>query len=159
MPESNPSITVRPAGPDDEAFLAQLFASTRPEFSFLDLPESQKEFLMTMQFNAQRQQYDDSYPESESAIILLHGQPIGRMLVDRNEREFTLIDIALSPEHRNAGIGTNLICELLDEAHVARKPVRLHVAKSNPAQRLYERLGFSVVADQSMYFEMIFEPV
>ncbi|HMG74395.1 MAG TPA: GNAT family N-acetyltransferase [Pyrinomonadaceae bacterium] len=114
---------------------------------------------MTMQFNAQRQQYDDSYPESESAIILLHGQPIGRMLVDRNNREFTLIDIALSPEHRNAGIGTNLIRELLNEARMARKPVRLHVTKGNPAQRLYERLGFSRVADQSMYFEMIFEPV
>ncbi len=158
-PESNPSITVRPAGPDDEVFLAQLFASTRPEFSFLDLPESQKQFLMTMQLNAQRQQYDASYPEAESAIILLHGQPIGRMLVDRNEREFTLIDIALSPEHRNAGIGTNLIRELLNEASAARKPVRLHVAKSNPAQRLYQRLGFSLVADQSMYFEMIFEPI
>ena len=156
MTESSPSITVRPAEPDDAAFLAQLFASTRPEFNFLDLPESQKQSLMTMQFNAQRQQYDASYPEAESAIILLHGQPVGRMLVDRNEREFTLIDIALSPEHRNAGIGTKLIRELLDEARAAGKSVRLHVAKSNPAQRLYERLGFSRVADQSMYFEMIF---
>jgi ribosomal protein S18 acetylase RimI-like enzyme len=158
-PESSPSITVRPAGPDDEAFLAQLFASTRPEFSFLDLPESEKQFLMTIQFNAQRQQYDASYPEAESGIILLDGEPIGRIMVDRNEREFTLIDIALSPEHRNAGIGTNMIRDLLREAGAARKPVRLHVAKSNPAQRLYERLGFSRVSDQSMYFEMRFEPV
>jgi ribosomal protein S18 acetylase RimI-like enzyme len=158
MPESSPSITMRPAAPDDEAFLAQLFASTRPEFSFLDLADSQEQFLMTMQFNAQRQQYDASYPGAKNAIILLHGQPVGRMLVDQNEGEFTLIDIALSPEHRNAGIGTNLIRELLNEAGAAGKPVRLHVAKGNPAQRLYERLGFSLVADQSMYFEMIFEP-
>ena len=159
MPESRQPINVRPAGPDDEAFLAQLFAGTRPEFSLLNLPESQKQFLMTMQFNAQRQQYDVSYPEAENAIILLRGQPIGRMMVDRSEREFTLIDIALSPEHRNAGIGTNLIRELLNEASAAGKPVRLHVAKGNPAQRLYERLGFFLVADQSMYFEMIFAPV
>jgi ribosomal protein S18 acetylase RimI-like enzyme len=159
MPDSSQPITVRRAGPDDEAFLAQLFASTRPEFSLLDLPESQKQSLMTMQFNAQRQQYDASYPEAESVIILLHGQPIGRMLVNRSEREFNLIDIALSPEHRNAGIGTNLIREFLDEARAARKPVRLHVAKTNPAQRLYERLGFSRVSDQAMYFEMVFEPL
>jgi ribosomal protein S18 acetylase RimI-like enzyme len=157
--ESSQSITVRPAEPDDEVFLAQLFADTRPEFSLLNLPESQKQLLMRMQFNAQRQQYEASYPEADNCIILLHGEPIGRMWVDRNEREFTLIDIALSPEHRNAGIGTNLIREFLDEASTARKPVRLHVAKSNPAQRLYERLGFSLVADQSMYFEMRFEPV
>ena len=157
-PESSQSITVRPAGPDDEAFLAQLFASTRPEFSFLVLPESQKQSLITMQFNAQRQQYDASYPEAESTIIMVHGQPVGRMLVDRNDLEFTLIDIALAPEHRNAGIGTSLIMKFLTEAIAASKPVRLHVAKSNPAQRLYERLGFSPAGEQSMYLEMIFKP-
>jgi len=27
----------------------------------------------------------------------------------------------------------------------------LHVAKSNPAQRLYERLGFSAAGEHSMY--------
>ena len=111
-----------------------------------------------MQFNAQRQQYDASYPEAASGIILLDEHPIGRMLVDKSEREFTLVDIALLPHHRSAGIGTSLIRELLSEANTTGKPVRLHVAKSNPAQRLYERLGFSLVSDQSMYFEMIFEP-
>jgi len=158
MPASSQSVTVRPAAPDDEDFLAQLFASTRPEFGFLDLPDSQKQFLMTMQFNAQRQQYDASYPEAENSIILLHGEPVGRIMVDRSEREFTLIDIALLPAHRNAGIGTNLIRTFLDEARAARKTVRLHVAKSNPARRLYERLGFSLTADQSMYFEMVLAP-
>jgi ribosomal protein S18 acetylase RimI-like enzyme len=156
--ESGPSITMRPAGPDDEVFLSDLFASTRPELSLIDLPDDQKQFLMAMQFNAQRQQYDASYPEAESTIIMVHGQPVGRMLVDRNDLEFTLIDIALAPEHRNAGIGTSMIRELLSEAAGASKPVRLHVAKSNPAQRLYDRLGFSPAGEQSMYLEMIFKP-
>ena len=111
-----------------------------------------------MQFNAQRQQYDYSYPQAESGIVLQDDLPIGRMLVDKTACEITLIDIALLPEHRNAGLGTDLIQDLLAEAVVARKPVRLHVLKSNPAMRLYERLGFSRVGDQSMYFEMIFEP-
>jgi len=158
MRESTQSVTIRPATEDDEGFLLHLFAGTRPEFDLLDLPESQKQALMSMQFRAQRQQYDASYPEAESGIILRDEHPIGRMLVDRTAPEITLIDIALLPNHRNAGIGTDLIRELLAEAAGARKAVRLHVFKSNPALRLYERLGFSRVGDHSMYFEMIFQP-
>ena len=158
MRESTQLVTIRPATKEDEGFLANLFTSTRPEFDLLDLPESQKQALLSMQFKAQRQQYDASYPQAESAIILCDDRPIGRRLVDRTAREITLIDIALLPEHRNAGIGTNLMQKLLAEAAEERKPVRLHVLKSNPALRLYERLGFSRVGDHSMYFEMVVQP-
>jgi ribosomal protein S18 acetylase RimI-like enzyme len=80
------------------------------------------------------------------------------MLVDESEREFVLVDLALLPEHRKFGIGTRLLNDLLRRAVEARKPIRLHVLKSNPARRLYERLGFSLVKEESMYLEMIFEP-
>ena len=113
---------------------------------------------MSMQFNAQRQQYDGSYPEAENSIVLRDDHPIGRILVDRKGHDITLVDVALLPEHRNAGIGSALVQRLLAQAIVAKKPVRLHVLKSNPALRLYERLGFSRVSDESMYFEMIFQP-
>lgn len=158
MQEPAHVVTVRPANLDDEDFLFELFATTRPELSLLNLEESQKQALIKMQFNAQRQQYDACYPEAESGIILSGGQAIGRLLVDRSEREIVLIDIALMPEHRNLGIGTGLIRKLLGEAAGAGKAVRLHVLKSNPALRLYERLGFYRVEDQSMYFEMKCEP-
>jgi ribosomal protein S18 acetylase RimI-like enzyme len=156
--ESTQSVSIRPATKDDEAFLLRLFGSTRPEFSLLNLPESQLNALMSMQFNAQRQQYDDSYPAAENNIVLHDEDRIGRMLVDRGAREFTLIDIALLPEHRNAGVGAKLVQQLLDEAFAARKLVRLHVWKSNPALHLYQRLGFTVVTEQSTYLEMLFQP-
>jgi ribosomal protein S18 acetylase RimI-like enzyme len=158
MGEFTQSVSLRLAAKDDEAFLLHLFASTRPEFSLLNLPEGQLQALMSMQFNAQRQQYDASYPQAQSNIVLQDEHRIGRMLVDRAEREITLVDIALLPEYRNAGIGSKLLRELLAEASDAKMPVRLHVLKSNPALQLYERLGFSRVNDQSMYFEMIFQP-
>jgi ribosomal protein S18 acetylase RimI-like enzyme len=154
MSETSSVVRLRLADSADEDLLAQLFASTRPEFDLL--PDSQKQALVNMQFNAQRQQYGASYPDAKNSLILLHDQAIGRMLVDRGAREFTLIDIALFPAHRNAGIGTGLIQQLLREARVAGKSVRLHVAKLSPAQRLYERLGFSRVGDQSMYYEMLY---
>jgi ribosomal protein S18 acetylase RimI-like enzyme len=150
-------VTLRAVTPDDEPFLFELFAATRlDEFRFLE--EQQKQALIRMQYNAQRSQYDEGFPQAESRIILLDDRPAGRMLVDESEREFILVDIALLPEHRKSGIGTRLLKELLHRAVVARKRIRLHVLKSNPALRLYERLGFSRAGDDSMYLEMIFEP-
>src|SRR5687767_10295955 len=143
---SKPSITLRTATPDDELFLLQLYASTREdEFRFVVLEEGQKEALIKMQYDIRRVQYDAGYPQAEASIILLDDRPAGRMLLDEGEREFELVDIALLPEHRNSGIGTQLIRQLLDRAVSARKPVRLQVLKTNPALRLYERLGFSRV--------------
>ena len=150
-------MTLRAATPADEPFLFEVFASTRlDEFRFLE--EQQKQALIRMQYNAQRFQYDEGFPQAESRIILLDDRPAGRMLVDESEREFVLIDIALLPEHRMLGIGTQLLKKLLHRAVVARKPVRLHVLKSNSALHLYERLGFLRVGDDSMYLEMVFQP-
>jgi ribosomal protein S18 acetylase RimI-like enzyme len=150
------SITLRPATADDEAFLFDLFASTREEFNFLE--ESQKQAILRMQYDARRFQYDEGYPQAEASIIFLEDRPAGRMLVDEAEHAITLIDIAMLPQFRGSGIGTRLLQDLLKRAVIARKPVKLQVFKTNPAQRLYERLGFSRTGEQSMYLEMIFEP-
>ena len=159
MSQSPPSVTLRPATPDDEEFLLQLFASTREEFRFLDGDERQKEALIKMQYDLRRIQYDAAYPEAAASIILLEDRAVGRILIDESEQNILLVDIALLPEHRNTGIGTRLIRQLLDRAVSVKKPVRLQVLKSSPAGRLYHRLGFSPVSDQSMYVEMLFEPV
>jgi len=157
--EIGASVSLRPATEADEEFLHQLFASTRmDEFRFLLADETQVESLVRMQFNLQRQQYDAGYPEADHNIIIREGQPIGRLLVDESDEEFTLVDVALLAEHRNSGLGTYLIQQLLRRATNQGKRVRLHVLKSNPAQRLYERLGFSRVAEDGMYFEMLCEP-
>jgi ribosomal protein S18 acetylase RimI-like enzyme len=105
-----------------------------------------------MQFAAQYQQYRTMYPEARFDVILLDDRPIGRLYVARREDEILLIDIALLPEYRNAGIGTRLLRDLLAEAAQAGKPVRGHVQKGNPAQRLYERLGFVRMADRGVYW-------
>jgi ribosomal protein S18 acetylase RimI-like enzyme len=149
-------LTLRPANADDDDFLFELFASTREEFNFLE--EAQRQAILKMQYEARRFQYDEGYPEAEGSIIVLDGRPIGRMLVDEGAQAITLIDIAVLPEYRSSGIGTQLLQDLLKRGVNARKPVKLQVFKSNPAVRLYQRLGFSPVSEQSMYFEMIFEP-
>ena len=153
------ALGLRPATSEDEPFLRNLFATTRAdELALLNWDENQKESFIAMQFNAQSRQYVMSYAHAQNSIILLNGVPIGRLILDRGEREFTLVDVALLPPHRGAGIGTGLIQDLLKEAAAAGKPIRLHVLTSSAAKRLYERLGFSRIGGDAAYLEMMWVP-
>lgn len=157
--EASGTVTLRPAAADDQAFLLSVFASTRAdELALMNWDDKQKAAFISMQFNAQSQQYVTSYPHADNSIVLFNEEPVGRLLVDRGAREFTLVDVALLPSHRGAGIGTHLIAELLREAAAAAKPVNLHVWHSNPAKKLYERLGFSVANDDGVYCQMSWQP-
>jgi len=153
------SFALRPASAGDEAFLFELYCTTRKEeIAAWGLDSSQQEILLRMQFNAQRQHYESAYDGLEHSIIMVGHRPTGRMMVYRSGQEFVLVDIALLPDARGMGIGAALIADLLTEAERAGKPVSLHVAKDNRARRLYERLGFEICEDTGMYFKMSCHP-
>ncbi|MEV6768007.1 GNAT family N-acetyltransferase [Nocardia sp. NPDC051030] len=57
------------------------------------------------------------------------------------------IAIAVAPEGRGAGLGTQLMTGLLDAMRPVYDSVSLSVRRENPALRLYERLGFVEVPD------------
>ena len=69
-----------------------------------------------------------------------------------------IVDIAMLPAYRNRRIGTHLIGALQTEAALARKPLRIHVERFNPALRLYERLGFQPIADRGVYLFLEWRP-
>ncbi len=153
------SVKLRLATPDDKPFLLSLFASTRSdELALMNVDEKQKQMFLAMQFEAQSRQYASAYPEAESSIILSNADLIGRLLLDRGELEFTLVDVALLPAYRGFGIGTAILQGIAKDAATSGKPVRLHVLASSAAKRLYERLGFSAVGADDAYLEMIWAP-
>lgn len=119
-------------------------------------PEVQQRAFVNMQFKLQRQGYQDQFPKADHTIILREGVPVGRMIVNRtDETEIFGVDIALLAEHRNAGIGTSLVMNLLDEARLSEKPFRIMVEKFNHgAIRLYERLGFRQTDETFTHFSM-----
>ena len=152
-------IALQPATPDDTDFLKVLFASTRSdELNALARDPKQVQAFVDMQFIIQQANYRACYPSAENTIILLGEEAIGRMLVDRATETFVLVDIAIVNKWRNKGIGSFLIRRLMDEAAALQKPVRLSVFKLNPALRLYERLGFSIVHEDGVYSEMKWIP-
>jgi GNAT superfamily N-acetyltransferase len=149
------AVTLRRICPEDGPFLYQVYANTREEeLAPLGWDEAQKAAFLRMQFTAQHRYYQDQFPDADFQIILAGDRPIGRLYVDRGKEEINIVDIALLPEHRRAGIGTALLLAILAEADQAGKPVRIHVERFNPALNLYERLGFVTVADTGVYFLM-----
>lgn len=152
-------ITLRPITPDDGALLYRIYASTREdEMNLVAWDAAQKEAFVRMQFTAQHSHYQQHYPDAAFDIILVNGQPAGRLYVDRWTKEIRIVDIALLPEYRNAGIGTTLLKGILEEATQAGKPVSIHVERFNPALHLYERLGFSTISENGVYYLMEWVP-
>lgn len=142
--------TLRPAEAADAAFLRSLYASTRlEELSLLD--PAQRESFLELQWRARQRDYRARHPDAEDQIVLVEGTVAGRLLVARRSDELVVVDIALLPEFRGRGIGSRLLLRLLEEATRAGIVVRLHVALTNPALRLYRRLGFSQVSVSGLY--------
>jgi ribosomal protein S18 acetylase RimI-like enzyme len=152
-------VTLRRARQDDLPLLRRVYASTRQEeLAAGDWSDAQRAWFLDMQFDLQARAYAQAYPEAEWQVVVCDGQPVGRLITDRTSDPIRLIDIALLPDYRNAGIGSELLRGLLDEATAAGKPVVLHVAKSNRAGALYQRLGFVVSAWDDVYLEMQWRP-
>lgn len=150
-------VNLRPATPEDQDFLFELYVSTRiEELAGLGWDDNQKRAFFKMQFLVRER----SHPRANDRIIVLDGRAIGRMMVDRSEPAILLRDIALLPEYRKAGIGSRLVQDLIKEAAAGGRSVRLHVVATSPAVRFYERLGFSRTGadDNGAYLEMTWVP-
>lgn len=159
MHNSTDHVSLRPVTAEDGPFLLNVYAGTRlDELAMLPWNDFQKEAFVQMQFNAQHQHYDMVYPDAENHIILENDERVGRLIVNRTPSSLTLVDISLLPVARGRGIGTRVLNELLDEARGLAKPVHLHVEITNPAKRLYERLGFFTEDEDALYCQMKWVP-
>lgn len=148
-------ISLRPEEPGDEPSLFRLYASTRAdELALTGWDDTACERFLRMQFQAQRAGYREMFPHAQFAIILSEGSPVGRVVIDRPEDEIRIVDLVIAPEYRGRGIGGALMSSIMAEAATSSTPLRLKVITGTPAQRWYERLGFSLVEDGDVYLEM-----
>jgi ribosomal protein S18 acetylase RimI-like enzyme len=155
-----PAISLRPALPEDEQFLYEVYAGTRAdELAQVPWDAAQLKMFLKMQLNARDQSYRMHYPEIDDRVILFQNKKVGRLILVRRDEEIRLADIALLPDHRSSGIGTSLIKDLMMEANETGRPIRLQVEKFNEqARRLYERLGFSTTGENMTHFQMEYRP-
>lgn len=152
-------ISLRPVDPADDEFLCRVYGGTREvELAQADWDDGQKDAFIRMQFDAQRRYYAEHYAGASFDVVIVDGQPAGRLYVARWPEEIRIVDIALLPEHRGRGIGTALVTDLLGEGAATGKPVSIHVEKFNPALGLYRRMGFSAAEDRGVYLLLRWEP-
>lgn len=155
MSGSPPAVALRPAVEGDRDFLFRVYASTREaELAPVPFTPEQRAAFLEQQFDAQSAHYGTHYADASFDVVLVDGEPAGRLIVGRWAAEVRIVDIALLPEHRARGVGARLLAPVLAEAEARGAVVSIHVEHANPARRLYERLGFAAAADEGIYLRM-----
>jgi GNAT superfamily N-acetyltransferase len=148
-------LALRPVGPADQDTLLAIYASTREEeLARTDWSAEQKSAFVAMQFQAQTAHYTANYPGAEFFLVLVAGEPAGRLYLHRRAGDLRIMDIALLPAHRGQGIGTAVLGALQAMAAAEGIGLSIHVETFNPARRLYERLGFRPAAEAGVYILM-----
>ena len=155
----NVAVNFRTINQEDEPFLYQVYASTREEeLKVVPWSKQEKVAFLKMQFEAQHKYYQEQYSKANYWVIEQQNKPIGRLYLDYRPDEVRIIDIAILSEHRNQGIGSQILRDILGEAEKRELPVRIHVEQNNPALNLYNRLGFKQIGDTGVYFLMEWQP-
>ncbi len=154
---NNWTIALRRVTPADYEDLLRVYASTRAaelaQVTWWD--EAQKLAFCRSQYDAQKAEYDERYPNAVYDVILIDGQVAGRLWVGRDDVEIRLHDIALLPEWQRHGVGAMLVGALIEEARVTGQKLRHMVFVLNTdARRFYERLGFEVFEELGAYLHM-----
>ncbi len=158
----------------DLDFLIDLYTSTRwEELAPVDWPDAAKRAFLAEQARLQHAHYLEHYAGAEMLLIsaplaaVLNGASaavtpwidttaaeralIGRIYLRTGASEIRLMEIALLPDLRGRGIGRRLISTLQSAAEARSLDLTLHVEPNNPAQRLYQRLGFSLLEKRGVY--------
>lgn len=91
----------------------------------------------------------------EAQVVELGGLPVGLWKLWRQPEAWWILQVQLMPEAQGQGIGAALVRGLQAEARAAGMPLKLKVLKTNPALRLYRRLGFAIVGEDAHGWEML----
>jgi ribosomal protein S18 acetylase RimI-like enzyme len=152
-------FALRPESDADIPFLLRLYASTRAEeMAAVPWSAEQKAAFLAQQFQAQRRHYRNTIDGCTFEVIEHNGEPAGRLYLDSRGARLHLVDIALLPEWRGRGVGAAILEALQAAGCAGGLSVTTFVEKINPALRLYQRLGFTEIADHGVYLEMEWRP-
>lgn len=148
-------LYLRSAEEGDRTFLYQVFESTRvEEFARIGWARERISALLAEQFSMQDAYYRRHYPQGRFDVVMLGQMAIGRLYHYWQGSEARLIDIALLPAYRGAGMGGRLVRALVARAAAKAMPIVLYVEMDNPVQALYRRLGFEAVGENGVYLQM-----
>jgi GNAT superfamily N-acetyltransferase len=147
--ETPPGVLLRRSQAGDYEFARTLYIeSTKPLLRALDRWD---EARLVARFTK-------SFQRGEAQVICADGVDIGWLQVSVSSDGLHLHQMHLRDPYRNRGIGSRLICSVMEQARGSRMPVTLNVIRGNPAISLYLRLGFRVVDEETELLRMRWNP-
>jgi ribosomal protein S18 acetylase RimI-like enzyme len=127
---------LNPASPADQDFIFDAFKASM---------KSYVEWAWGWDEEAQRKGLLSEKNLEGFQLVMLGNDRAGALLLEKHADHHYLRTIFLLPEHHRQGIGSLVMQSLQRDAQMACKPLRLRVIHTNPAQKLYARLGFTVM--------------
>lgn len=130
-------IDFRPARADDMGYCERLYFS------------AMERTLFELKLNLERHaaSFRESWRVEQVRIIASDWGDAGWMQTFEQDGSIYLGQLFLDKDFQRRGIGTKVVNLLIAEAQAADLGVTLSVVKTNPAMRLYERLGFAVTRE------------
>lgn len=141
-------LTLRPAQAQDFDYCAALyFAGMDETIRNLDLDR-----------DVQAASFRKQWEPAQVRMIVRDGSDIGWLQSRVEGDTLFLAQLFVAAPFQRQGNGTEMIGRLIEEAGYMRRAVTLGVVKTNPARRLYQRLGFRVTHEDDRKFYMLREP-
>ncbi|MGP3937532.1 GNAT family N-acetyltransferase [Nonomuraea sp. KM88] len=106
-----------------------------------------------------RQRLRDSFSPEHTSVIVAAGAFAGSVAVRPADEGRWLEHFYLAPEFQGRGLGSAVLRTLLKRIDADGALVRLNVLQGSGAQRLYERHGFTVEAQDPIDVYMVRRPV
>lgn len=138
------TIVLRPARPEDFDYCARLY------FEGMEKIIKELNLDMETQVAGLRQRW----VVTQVRIVTRDGADVGWLQSFVEDDALFLGQLFVDKSLRGQGIGTELVNGLIDEAARAGRALTLGVVKTNPALRLYRRLGFRTTHDDDRKFYM-----
>ncbi|WP_312388751.1 GNAT family N-acetyltransferase [Chryseobacterium sp.] len=95
--------------------------------------------------------------EFETAKIMMYRkEDMGLLKVKYGKDEIELIQLQIHPDFQGKGFGKRILEMIIEESLFSEIPIYLSVLKTNPAQKLYARVGFRTIEENEHSFTMKF---
>ena len=98
--------------------------------------------------------FRDRFNPQDYQLVTIKTEIVGFIKVVVSATDIYLGEIQIVSDWQNQGIGTNIIKTIIQQAQLNQKSIWLKVIHGNPAENLYKRLGFTVLAESTTHKKM-----
>lgn len=129
------------------------------QLSKVAMKEQVEEIFGPWDEDQQREMFFRSTHPNTHTLLYFQNRLIGYYWFTQTTEHTHLHRITLHPEIQGKGLGTRLLQKLMKESKEMQLPMQLRVFPSNPAYRLYRRLGFKEFdrTDKHIYMRWVSE--